>query len=115
MAAKLELYFRSDAENQAASPLLPLRSGLEEFLSSPQVCESLNSFTRISTLLAQTCSIWGEHKKGKFTHVRYRFSLEKARRKLLPCVTDRVLNDMLCFRGELTLGVDKIPFLEFSP
>jgi hypothetical protein len=47
--------------------------------------------------------------------VRYRFSLEKARRKLLPCVTDRVLNDMLCFRGELTLGVHKIPFLEFSP
>jgi len=57
----------------------------------------------------------GELKKGKFTHVRYRFSLEKARRKLLPCVTDRVLNDMLCFRGELTLGVHKIPFLEFSP
>jgi hypothetical protein len=26
-----------------------------------------------------------------------------------------VLNDMLCFRGELTLGVHKIPFLEFSP
>jgi hypothetical protein len=39
----------------------------------------------------------------------------KARRKLLPCVTDRVLNDVLCFGGELTLGVHKIPFLEFSP
>ena len=28
--------------------------------------------------------ILGELKKGKFTHVRYRFSLVKARRKLLP-------------------------------
>src|ERR1700730_3939126 len=59
--------------------------------------------------------IGAELKKGKFTHVNYRFSLEKARRKLLPSVTDRVLKDMLCFRGELTLGVRKIPFLEFSP
>jgi len=55
-----------------------------------------------------------QDQERKFTHVRYRFSLEKARRKLLPRVTDRVLNDMLCFRGELTLGVHKIPFLEFS-
>ena len=31
-----------------------------------------------------------ELKKGKSTHVRYRFSFEKARRKPLPCVTDRV-------------------------
>jgi hypothetical protein len=30
-------------------------------------------------------------------------------------VTDRGLNDMRCFRGGLTLGVHKIPFLEFSP
>src|SRR5580704_9547581 len=57
----------------------------------------------------------GELKKGKFTHVRYRFSLVKARRKLLPWVTDRGLNDMRCFRGGFTLGVHKIPFLEFSP
>jgi hypothetical protein len=30
-------------------------------------------------------------------------------------VTDPGLNDICCFRGELTLGVHKIPFLEFSP
>jgi hypothetical protein len=30
-------------------------------------------------------------------------------------VTDRGLNDMRCFRGGLTLGVHKIPFLEFFP
>jgi hypothetical protein len=30
-------------------------------------------------------------------------------------VTDPGLNDICCFRGGLTLGVHKIPFLEFSP
>jgi transposase len=39
----------------------------------------------------------------------------QAQRKLLPWVTDRGLNDMRCFRGGFTLGVHKIPFLEFSP
>jgi hypothetical protein len=39
------------------------------------------------------------------------FSPEKARRKPLPCVTDRVLNNMLGARGELTLGMHKFPFL----
>jgi hypothetical protein len=36
-------------------------------------------------------------------------------KEIFTLVTDRVLNDMRCFRGELTLGVHKIPFLEFSP
>ena len=39
----------------------------------------------------------------------------KAQRKPLSYVTNRGLNDMRCFRGGLTLGVHKIPFLEFSP
>jgi hypothetical protein len=30
-------------------------------------------------------------------------------------VTNRGLNDMRCFRAGFTLGVHKIPFLEFSP
>ena len=58
---------------------------------------------------------WGELKKRNFTHVKCRFSLVKAGRRLLPVGSDRGLNDMRCFRGGFTLGVHKIPFLEFSP
>jgi hypothetical protein len=41
--------------------------------------------------------------------------MERRAKKPLPWVTDRGLNDMRCFRGGLTLGVHKIPFLEFFP
>jgi hypothetical protein len=57
----------------------------------------------------------GELKKGKFTPVRSHFSLVKAQREVLFHLTDRGLSDTRCFRGGLTLGVHKIPFLEFSP
>jgi hypothetical protein len=72
------------------------------------ICEQYALRLSISSCPPFFAALRGELKKGKFTHVRYRFSLVKVGRKLLPQASDRGLNDMRRFRGGITLGVHKI-------